>query len=158
MLQDTLESAYFWDSHSVKINHDNQTALDIYLTIARNTPPWVSQLMSLRNWIVSKLGLKNLGKINEVEYQTSCEDYKPGDKIGIFKLVANSKHEVVLEDRDKHLDVRISFLVEPDGQHAIVYVTTVVHVHNLFGKIYMFFVAPLHKIIAPRSLKTLTQT
>jgi 3-polyprenyl-4-hydroxybenzoate decarboxylase len=48
-------------------------------------------------------------------------------------------------------------LLEPDGEHAIVHVTTVVHVNNALGKLYMFFVAPLHKIIVPCSLKTLAQ-
>lgn len=157
MLQDSLKSAYFWDSYSVKTKYDNQTALDIYLAIAKNTPSWVIQLMTLRNWFVSKLGLKDLGKINEFEHRNSSEDYKAGDTIGIFKLVANSRNEVVLEDRDKHLDVRISLLVEPDGEQAIVHATTVVHVNNLLGKIYMFFVAPVHKVIAPSSLKTITQ-
>lgn len=154
-LQDTLASAYYWDSYSVKIKYDNQTALDIYLTIAKNTPLWVIQLMNLRNGIVSKLGLKNLGNINEFEHRASSESYKIGDTIGIFKLIANSRQEVVLEDSDKHLDVRISFLVEPDGEHAMVHATTVVHVHNVFGKMYMFFVAPLHRIIVPSTLNRL---
>jgi len=157
MLLKSLESAYYWDSYSVKTRYDNQTALDVYLAVAKNTPRWVVELMNVRNWIVSKLGLKDLGKINEFAHAEASTGYKVGDVIGLFKLVANATYEAVLEDRDKHLDVRISFLLEPDGEHAIVHVTTVVHVNNTLGKIYMFFVAPLHKIIVPCSLKTLAQ-
>lgn len=156
MLQDSLESAYFVDSFSTKIRYDGQTALDVYFVIAKNTPSWVARLMALRNLIVSKLGLKYLGQMDEFDHSKVSGDFKPGDTIGIFKIAANSKHEVVLEDRDKHLDVRVSFLVEPDGKYAIVHATTVVHVNNLFGKVYMFFVAPIHKIIVPCSLKQLT--
>ncbi|WP_116899498.1 DUF2867 domain-containing protein, partial [Vibrio parahaemolyticus] len=50
-----------------------------------------------------------------------------------------------------------SFLLDVIGDKITVHVTTVVHVHNMFGKVYMFFVAPVHKLIVPSSLKTLAQ-
>ncbi|MDP2746693.1 DUF2867 domain-containing protein [Pseudomonas sp.] len=142
ILQGSLESAYFWDSHSARTKYNKQSALDFYIAVAKSTPSWVVQLMSLRNWVVSKLGLKDLGGINEFNHGESSETYKIGDVVGIFKLAENLENEVILEDRDKHLDVRVSFLVEPDGEYAVVHVTTVVHVNNVLGKIYMFFVAP----------------
>ena len=70
-------------------------------------------------------------------------------------MLSSTENEVVLEDHDKHLEVRVSLLVEPEGETAIVYANTVVHVNNVFGKIYMFFVTPFHKIIVPSSLKSL---
>lgn len=157
VLYDSLKSAYFGDSFSTKMKYDNQSALDVYFIIANNTPNWVRKLMVLRNWIVSKLGLKHLGAMDNFDNAKLAEDYKSGDNVGIFNLVANTKHEVVLEDRDKHLDVRISFLIVPDGEVAAVHATTIVHVHNIFGKLYMFFVGPIHKIIVPSSLKQLPQ-
>ncbi|WP_419723785.1 DUF2867 domain-containing protein [Vibrio sinaloensis] len=35
------------------------------------------------------------------------------------------------------------------------YVTTVVHIKNWLGRVYMLPVAPMHKIIVPSSLKAL---
>ncbi|MGC9494121.1 DUF2867 domain-containing protein, partial [Vibrio genomosp. F10] len=98
----------------------------------------------------------------EFDHSTPSDHYKVGDMIGIFKLVSNSDYEVVLEDCDKHLDVRISFLIDPDGNgknsdEAVVHATTVVHINNAFGKVYMFFVAPVHKLIVPSSLKQLAR-
>ncbi|MGF1695427.1 DUF2867 domain-containing protein [Vibrio lamellibrachiae] len=155
LLQDSLGTAYFKDCHTKTIPYSGESAFDIYSQIAQKTPAWVIRLMALRNWTVSKLGLKHLGQMNEFDHEKTREDFKPGDTIGIFKVVANLEHEIVMEDRDKHLDVRLSFLIEPKGEQAIIHATTVVHVHNIWGKIYMFFVAPVHKVIVPSSLKQL---
>ena len=149
------QGAYFADSFSRQIPYQGQTALDIYLEIAKHTPAWVSLLMAMRNRIVSMLGLKHLGRLQDAAANTSNPE--PGERLGIFTLVSNNEHEIVLEDSDKHLDVRVSFLLDVKGDDVTVHATTVVHVHNLFGRAYMLFVAPVHKLIVPSSLKTLTQ-
>ncbi len=141
----------------IAFRQDNQTAMDVFLEIAAQTPAWIAFLMSMRNWVVSKLGLKHLGGLQDVSRVKLASEYAVGERAGIFTLVSLTEKEVVLEDRDKHLDVRVSFLIEPEGETAIVYASTVVHVHNVFGKIYMFFVAPFHKIIVPSTLKGLEQ-
>ena len=57
-------------------------------------------------------------------------------------------------DRDKHLDVVLSVYKHPLDQGGVqsVSVTTVVHIHNLLGRIYMLPITPLHKLIAPAVL------
>ena len=44
-------------------------------------------------------------------------------------------------------------LDRPGG--TTVYVSTVVHIHNAMGRLYMFFVAPAHRIIAPATMARL---
>jgi hypothetical protein len=150
--------ADFSDCFSSKIPYNNQSALDLFLIIARETPAWVNRLMSLRNQIVSKLGLKNLGHLADIDLNKVGSDYQIGERVGIFTLHTNSHHEVILEDQDKHLGVKISFYIEPDSNNtAKIYVSSVVHENNLLGKVYMFFVAPVHKKIVPATLKTLAQ-
>nr|WP_282437303.1 DUF2867 domain-containing protein [Vibrio amylolyticus] len=156
MLRSSVDDAYFKDTYSITIANRNQTAFDVYAKVAQTTPAWVIRLMALRNWIVSKMGLKHLGQMNDFSHDLKSEDVNPGDTIGIFNVVANLDNEIVLEDCDKHLDVRLSFLIEPYGEELKVHATTVVHVHNWFGKVYMFFVAPVHRIIVPSSLKGLS--
>ncbi|EHZ7431697.1 DUF2867 domain-containing protein [Vibrio cholerae] len=156
-LFDYAKGAYFADSFSCEIHNNNQTALDVYLEIAKQTPTWISFLMTTRNRIVSMLGLKHLGRLQDAVAIENVAGVKVGERIGIFTLHSNSDKEIVLEDRDKHLDVRVSFLLDRVGDKITVHATTVVHVHNLFGKVYMFFVAPVHKLIVPSSLKTLAQ-
>ncbi|WP_434339510.1 DUF2867 domain-containing protein [Motilimonas cestriensis] len=157
ILNEYSKGAYFFDSFSKRIKYNNQTAIEVFLETATRTPVWIEFLMSMRNWIVSKLGLKHLGGLQDVPKKKLSTEYVVGERIGIFTLVSITDHEVVLEDCDKHLNVRVSFLVEPEGVAATVHATTVVHVNNVFGKIYMFFVAPFHKIIVPSTLKGLEQ-
>jgi len=150
-----LPQAYFADSFSIELPYQGESALEIYFKMVNRTPKWVNFLMDLRNRIVSKLGLKHLGRLSDVHENKPIEEYKVGDQVGIFSIVSLRHNEVLVEDRDKHLDVRLSFLLVPNGNTATLHATTVVHVKNRFGKIYMFFVAPVHKVIVPNSLKQL---
>ena len=154
-LFDYAKGAYFADTFSCEVADKGQTALDVYLEIAKQTPAWISFLMATRNRLVSMLGLKHLGRLQDAATGIDMDNVKVGERIGIFTLVSNSDTEIVLEDRDKHLDVRVSFLLDRHDKDITVHANTVVHVHNRLGKTYMFFVAPVHKVIVPSSLKTL---
>ena len=154
-LFDYAKGAYFADSFSRMIPYRNQTALDIYLEIAKQTPVWVSFLMALRNRFVSIFGLKHLGRLQDAATLKNAASIKLGERIGIFTLQSISDNEIVLEDSDRHLDVRVSFLLDVEGGKATVHANTVIHVHNSLGKLYMFVVTPIHKLIVPSSLKTL---
>ena len=157
VLNEYSKDPYLCDSFSKRIKYNNQTSIEVFLEIATQTPAWIEYLMSMRNWIVSKLGLKNLGGLQDVSREKLGTEYVVGERVGIFTLVSLTEHEVVLEDCDKHLNVRVSFLVEPEMEATIVHVNTVVHVNNIFGKIYMFFVTLFHKIIVPSMPKGLEQ-
>ncbi|WP_038210913.1 DUF2867 domain-containing protein [Vibrio orientalis] len=150
-----LPQSYFADSHSIELSYRGESALEIYFEMVSRTPKWVNFLMDLRNRIVSKLGLKHLGRMADLDQNKPVEDYKVGDQVGIFSIVSLRHNEVVVEDCDKHLNVRLSFLLVPNGNQVTLHATTVVHVKNTFGKVYMFFVAPVHKVIVPKSLNSL---
>lgn len=156
-LFDYSKGAYYADSFSRDMPYRDQTPLDIYLEIAKQTPVWVSFLMGVRNRIASKLGLKHLGRFQDAATDKHIGHINVGEQVGIFTLLSNSDTEIVLEDSDKHLDVRVSFLLDVKGGSVTVHATTVVHVHNLFGKVYMAVVTPIHKLIVPGSLRTLGQ-
>lgn len=150
-LKPLSENAYFADSFSRDISYNGESALELYVVMVHNMPAWIVGAMKFRNWVVSKLGLKDLGTF-ETDPKTY---YKAGDRAGIFTVVENNAHELILEDRDKHLDVTLSVLLEPKGDTATVHMNTVVYVHNVLGRVYMFFVAPIHKIIVPCTLRQL---
>ena len=76
--------------------------------------------------------------------------------MGIFTLFENTPDEVLLGDRDKHLDVVVSVhCTRPAGQPVRVTVTTVVHTKNRLGRLYMLPVKPMHKLIAPSVLRSI---
>lgn len=149
-----LSGAYFHDSYVIAVPDTTGIALSYFLTALANTPPWVNLLMALRNKIVRLVGLKDLGGLGELSPSKPASAYAPGDRVGIFTLISNSPNEALVGDRDKHLDVVLSVYKHPSSQDGVqsVSVTTVVHINNLLGRIYMLPVKPLHRLIAPAVL------
>lgn len=110
--------------------------------------------MALRNRAVSLVGLKDLGSLSGVANNKPPSEYRAGDRVGIFTLFQNTFDEALLGDSDNHLNVVLSVhrAMRPDAQSVTVTVTTVVHVKNVLGRIYMLPVKPMHRIIAPAML------
>ena len=149
-----LPGAHFHDAWSVEAGEPELTALGQFLKAAAATPHWVNRLMAMRNSVVARFGLKNLGSLPAVR---SEESYQPGQRVGIFTLISNAENEVLLGDSDKHLDVTLSVHKSKPSQDSVVTitVTTVVHIHNLLGRLYMLPVAPMHRLIVPAVLRAI---
>lgn len=149
-----LPGADFHDAYEVDVAHPERTAIEHLLTTLAATPPWVDRLMGLRNRVVARFGLKHLGHLGAVDLRSAPLPERPGDRVGIFTLRSRSDDEVLVEDDDKHLRVVLSLVrLAPEGEKpARVVLTTVVHIHNTLGRLYMLPVAPMHKLIAPAVL------
>ncbi|WP_405630896.1 DUF2867 domain-containing protein [Pseudoalteromonas sp. Ld20] len=147
-----LHDAYFFDVYSFHSHIKNRSSLQVWLDHAATTPAWVNFLMATRNRVVGLFGLKNLGTLGGFDSSKPKSDYKVGDRVGIFTLLYLSDEEVVLGDSDKHLDVQVS-IFRDEIQGNFISISTVVHVHNFLGKLYMLFVKPMHKMIVPASIK-----
>jgi Protein of unknown function (DUF2867) len=148
-LYPSLKTAYFYDSFETENPILGRSALQVWLDTVSKTPRWIEYAMSLRNYFVSKLGLKNLGNLSDIKLKLA-DEYKIDDRIGIFTLYSITPSELVLGDSDKHLDVKLSLLI--DDSNKSLTLSTVVHVHNWLGRIYMVFVTPMHKLIVPSVL------
>ncbi|MBI4995947.1 MAG: DUF2867 domain-containing protein [Rhodocyclales bacterium] len=139
----------FHDCYAMPLAHGSRSALEIFLLTVARSPRWVESLMALRNRIVGLFGLKNLGHLGSLPPLKEASAYRIGDRVGIFTLLSATDDEVILGDSDKHLDVKVSLCKVMRDEREAVAVTTVVHIHNLLGHIYMLLVAPMHRIIAP---------
>jgi Protein of unknown function (DUF2867) len=150
-LRHLLPGAYFFDAYRMEVPDPAHTAMAYFLKTAARTPAWVNGLMALRNRVVAWVGLKNLGSISALDPYKQEQDYRPGDRVGIFTLRSSQPDEVVVFDSDKHLEVNLSVCRLPRvvGQPQVIVVSTVVHVHNLLGRLYMLPVTPLHRRIVP---------
>jgi hypothetical protein len=149
-----LPGANFFDSYEGVLQPADaaKSAIELSLQTFLKTPVWVDVLMRFRNRVVALVGLKNLGALSALDQDKKPIDYRVGDRVGIFTLQYLSENEVILGDSDKHLDVSVSvYKLSRDGVASLA-VSTVVHVHNRWGKFYMFFVGPAHKVIAPTTL------
>ncbi len=148
-LQAQLAGASFHDAYCVENPHPERSALALWMQTLGRTPRWVDAAMRTRNAIVKRMGLKDLGHLSQIDPNRPLQDYRLGERVGIFTVLYISDDEVVMGDDDKHLDVQVSLLKTADHKAVV---STVVHIHNLLGRIYMFFVAPAHRIIAPSVL------
>lgn len=140
------EGAQFVVCHRAVSHQAERTVLSHLLHILAATPGWIDTLMTTRNRVVRLLGLKDLDR----EEST----YRENDRLGIFTLIASQPDEVLVADKDKHLDVYVSLSRQPipaDGTRQIV-VATVVHTHNRLRRLCMLPVAPVHRYIAPLML------
>lgn len=154
-LQGSLRTAYFFDCYAIELPPDTRSPLELYLSVVSRTPRWIDFLMKVRNRIVAQLGLKHMGALSGIDPAKPAQAYRIGDRAGIFRLLEVHEQEVILGETDKHLDVKISVTRQDKPGGTTVSVSTVVHVHNTMGRVYMFFVAPAHRVIAPASVSTL---
>lgn len=156
-IQSFLAGASFYDSWSITSHEADRSALDHFITAARHTPRWVDICMAARNRVVRFFGLKDLGELSGLDGARRAVDYKPGERVGIFTVFENGFDEALIGDRDKHLDVMLSVHRHalPGGREVVITITTVVHVKNALGRLYMLAVKPMHRIIAPAVLASI---
>ena len=151
-----LPGADFHDAWAIEAGDPSLSALGQFLKAVAATPGWVNGLMNLRNRAVALVGLKNLGALPGHKRSRPVGEYGPGQRVSIFTLIGNTEDEALLGDSDKHLDVTLSVhKARHSAESATITVTTVVHIHNLLGRLYMLPVAPMHKLIVPVVLKAI---
>jgi hypothetical protein len=145
-LRELLSEAHFHDAYRAALHDASLTPVEIFLCTAKVTPAWVTGLMSLRNLIVRQFGLKDVGAMRDATGKPAG-DYRIGDRLGIFSVVGNSEHELLLGIDDRHLDVRVSVFKSRGKESQSYVVSTVVKVHNWLGHFYMWPVGRIHPLV-----------
>lgn len=138
-----LNGATFADAYRVVVDESGLDEVTAARRILGRTPPWISQLMRLRNVMVAPLGLK-----------PAPDDALPPDRaIGSFPLISQEPGRVVLGLDDSHLDFRIAVDVSAvNAAQTQITATTLVRPHNLLGRAYLAIVLPFHRLIVPAML------
>lgn len=149
-----MAGAHFCDSWAITSKDVGRSALEHFLTAIRQTPRWVEACMMTRNRTVQLFGVKDLGRFSDVTLDKSASDYAPGDRLGVFTVLESTFDEALFGDSDNHLDSAISIHrgESPDQRYVIVTLTTVVHIKNPLGRLYMLPVRPMHRLIVPAVL------
>lgn len=105
--------------------------------------PWISVLLRLRDGVMRPFGVKTSGQLRSAPRSDNEE------RIDFFRIHAVSDREVIVGEDDRHLDFRTSILLkrgEAERQDELL-VTTVVHCHNLLGRIYLAVILPFHRLV-----------
>ncbi len=152
----SANSSNFADAFTILLPHSELSATQLFILIGQATPIWINRLMTLRNSIVKQIGLKDLGSLADLNSLDSASNapFEPGQRIGIFSFVRATANELVVQDDDKHLLVQLALIKRQlSATQDELTLCTVVHTHNLLGRLYMLPVGPVHKRIVPAVLR-----
>ena len=141
-LRSSLARSSFHDSYAVALADEQLSPIEIFLRASRATPEWVDTLMAIRNAVVRRLGLKDVGAMAG-NAAKPAQAYVVGDRLGIFSIYQMREDELVLGIDDSHLDVRVSVL-KRSGHYVV---STVATVHNWLGRLYMVPVGRIHPFV-----------
>lgn len=150
--RDLIRAAYFHDSYRVPLTRPGLSIVEIFFALFGHAPRWMKSLLIVRNAVARWCGLE-APTVAEILKPAVRASYGVGDKIGPWPIFFINDNEIVAGRNNKHLDFRLSVLRVTDGDAESVVVSTVCSVHNLSGKIYLFFIAPFHRT-GVRSLLT----
>ncbi len=142
-LQSWRTAGQFADAYEAVLLEPDRSPTQIFLQATRATPGWVSMLMSWRNAVARRVGLKDLSD-RRAGLARGAVEPAVGERLGIFSVLRRTERELVLGIDDRHLDVRVSVWKSPEGAPARYVVSTVVKVHNALGRAYMVPVARIH--------------
>jgi len=138
-----LTGAQFADAFCVEVADRDLDARRAAERMMARQPRWAEALVSLRNFLVSPLGLKTSG----------ATPGAPREMIGIFPVVSETPDRLIAGFNDSHLDFRVVVDVTTPGEIRQVTLTTLVKTHNWMGRTYLAIIMPFHRLIVPALLR-----
>lgn len=168
LLFTSAQQAYIVDCFAISSNKLDLPIEEIYARIMSKTPKWFDILMRLRDRMVLLLGLKstqNMAGGTSLFEQTGKKfglnsPVKPAKIMDFFTVTSLNPDEIILSIKDKHLDMQTSLLrtqIDPENKQCKLIFSDVITTHNALGRIYLFFIMPIHKIIVKKTLNDAKQ-
>lgn len=152
--ESTIARAYpatdYADAYSVELPNGATTDPESLARFIFDLPsPVGSFLLKVRDALVGGFGLKTT---------TTPRRSADGEaaRLGIFRIYSIGEAEIVVGEDDKHLDFRVSILCSaphsaPGERHLTL--STVIHCHNRFGRLYFLVIAPFHRLLVQSGLR-----
>ncbi len=137
IISNGFETIDYCDSYRIN-KATNETAEEIAIKIFKQSK-WEKRLFAIRDAIAGIFGLKT-GK-ETPQTQT----------VGFFPIIEQHENEIILGANDKHLNLKVSVFI--DREKSFIYLTTIVHFNNFFGRLYFLPVKPFHKILVKSGFK-----
>lgn len=144
-LSSSYARADFADAFSVDLPEAASGSAEAFARhVFEQQPEWIAMLMSTRDSLVRPFGLKRAADLQS----------GGGDRISIFRVFERYQDEIILGEDDRHLDFRVSVLLQPasEGRPRRLMVTTLVFYNCLLGRAYIALIAPFHRLVVRTSL------
>jgi hypothetical protein len=107
-------------------------------------PRWASRLLWVRNVLLPPFRMTPDG-LNDAKSEAGHVD--------IFPVLEEKEDRIVLGLDDWHLDFRIIVERHKTAGTTRLRATTFVKLHNIFGRVYITFITPFHRLIVQSVLK-----
>jgi len=145
-----FDDFHYCDTYRIMIQ--SKDSLDKITTDIFKTPKWADMLMSIRNFFVRLVGLKTGG----YKKDTYISDYYPiGSRAVYFTVIERNENEILMAENDKHLNFKVSVMINREGNSVVINLTTLVRFNNFLGRLYFLPVKPFHRLIIISLLKRL---
>lgn len=162
------QQAYIVDCFAISSDKLDVPIEELYARLMSKTPKWFDILMKLRDRIVLLLGLQstqdmagNVSLFEQTGKKFGLNNHtKPAKIMDFFTVTSMSQHEIILSIKDKHLDMQTSLLrtqIDVENNQCKIIMSDVITTHNAFGRLYLFFIMPIHKIIVKKTLNDAKQ-
>jgi hypothetical protein len=143
---------YLADAYAIRLPEDAITDPELLARfLFAHQPSWVAWLLSMRDVLVARFGIKTTRQLRMSSRPASNE------RVDIFRIYERRPHEIILGEDDRHLDFRVSVMREmralSTGPRPYLIVSTVVHCHNRLGRTYITLIAPFHRLVVESGLR-----
>jgi hypothetical protein len=140
---DLLPGMQFADAYCIEVPGEALDAHEATRRMMERSPRWAETLLSIRNLVAAPFGLKTSGE----------GEKPPREMIGIFPIISETPDRLVAGFNDKHLDFRLVVDVAVIAAGQRVTATTLVKMHNRFGRAYLTLILPFHRLIVASMLR-----
>jgi hypothetical protein len=145
------------DAFGFYVTNPNIQLNDVARAFFTTAPKWIIQLMKFRDTLGRMVGLKSMGEDNK-KPDFNTVTFLPGESYGLFHVLEHYPKEIIMGTDDKHLNFRVSIYLpetfDDNGRKKVV-ISTIVEMHNSFGRFYIKLVIPFHRLVVPAMLKNI---
>ncbi len=138
--------SFYRDSFNVRVTRNDLSAIEVYHAIFGFLPKPVQFALSIRDTVMQWFGFS----ASNTEKALPLANIKSGAKAGFLLIEAAHESEVVCSASERNMDMWLSVLKLSEREFAI---STLVNMKTTSGKVYMFCIKPLHKLVAKYSIK-----
>ena len=146
LIADGLERLDYFDAYATVMESDEPVETITEKIFA--LPGWIETALRIRHYLIARpFGLRT-GKFDVAPGSLKRESES-------VPVIARNDHEIVMGSDDKHLYFRLSVLKKTQGRGTDVFLTTAVKFHNVWGRVYFFFIRIGHVLVVRSLLKRL---